>query len=128
MSVLIKDVDKILYSRFKSQAVLHGLKVGEALSLAMEKWLDNISSETEEELVRIRNNATYRRLFPELFEEHENRWVVISEGRMIGIYDTMLEAAKAIKSNNLYGKVNIITQITQETRKVRLGMRRRRES
>ena len=128
MSVLIKDVDKVLYSRFKAQAVLRGIKVGEALALAMENWLKDTSSENEDEQERIKNNATFRRLFPELIGEHENQWIVISNGRMIGLFDSMMEAADAIKKNNLYGKPNIITQITRETRKVRLGLRRRLES
>lgn len=93
MSILIKDVDKTLYSRFKSQAVLRGIKVGEALSLAMEKWLEDTANENEEEMERVRNNATFRRLFPELIDEHEGKWIVISQGRMIGLYGTMIEAA-----------------------------------
>jgi hypothetical protein len=38
MSVLIKDLDKELYTRFKAAVVAKGLKVGEAFELAMEKW------------------------------------------------------------------------------------------
>lgn len=125
MSVLIKDVDKVLYSRFKAQAVLRGLKVGEALSLAMEKWLEETVKETSDELDQAKNNAMYRRIFPELLAEHENRWIVISQGRVIGIFDTMIEAAHAIRDNDLVGKVNLMTKITKEVRKVRLGLRRR---
>lgn len=128
VSVLIKDVDKVLYSRFKAQAVLQGIKVGQALSLAMEKWLNNSISESAEEQVRTKNNATFRRLYPELIDEHENKWILISEGTMLGLFDTMMEGAHMIKSQNLYGKPNILTQLSKKSRKVTLGLRRRREN
>lgn len=127
MSVLIKDVDKILYNQFKSQAVIRGLKVGEALSLAMKKWLDDISTENEEEMERIRNIATYRKLFLDLIDEHEGKWLLISQGRLIGIYENMMEAVNAIEKNDLYGCQNIMTELNRQTRTRRFGMRRRRE-
>lgn len=129
MSVLIKDVDKELYKKFKAKAVLKGIKVGTALSLAIEKWLQEDDIITDEETNRIRNNETYNKLLPRLIRDNRNAWVVISEGEFIGVFKSQKDAIEAVESNNLYGKVNIVSQIAKEkTRVVRFGIRRKRKA
>ncbi|MHA2252676.1 MAG: hypothetical protein ACXAD7_20095 [Candidatus Kariarchaeaceae archaeon] len=126
MSVLIKDVDKELYRKFKAKAVMRGIKVGTALSLAIEKWLQDVDVSSDEEIIRIRNNETFNNLLPKLLRDHDKDWVVISEGEQLGVFKSQKEAFEAMESNNLYGKVNIVAQITgTKKRVVRLGVRRK---
>lgn len=120
-SVLIKDVDKQLYSQFKAEAALRGIKIGDALQLAMKKWLDDQKSNTEIESQRIKNNALFRQLLPDLLDEHQGKWVLISDGQLYGVYPTKPEAMEAIKENQLTSSHNLVSPITDEKRTVRLG-------
>ncbi|MHA1865949.1 MAG: hypothetical protein ACTSVB_11740 [Candidatus Heimdallarchaeaceae archaeon] len=43
MSVLIKNVKKELYARFKAKAAMKGLKLSEAFEEAMLKWINEDS-------------------------------------------------------------------------------------
>ena len=92
MSVLIKDIDKELYARFKAEAALHGIKLGEALTLAMKCWLEIQKKGNNEDSDHIQNNATYRRLLPSLLEKNNGKWIIIHGGRLIGIYEDRNEA------------------------------------
>ncbi|MHA1652336.1 MAG: hypothetical protein ACTSYB_19295 [Candidatus Helarchaeota archaeon] len=125
MSVLIKDVDKELYARFKAAAAMRGIRLNEALCKAMEYWLKMEETKSQDDYDRIINNATYRRLFPELIKEHEDEWIVISKGKVIGLFKTRIEAIKAIKANNLIHTCNLVTPITRKKRKVTLGFGRK---
>lgn len=123
-SVLIKDVDKQLYSRFKAEAALRGIKIGEALQLAMKKWLENQSTNNEIETQRIRNNAVFRQLLPNLIEEHKDQWIVISNGQLKGIVKHKNEAIQMIEDLEIMDQHNLISPITKTKRKVRMGFGR----
>ncbi|MHA1205666.1 MAG: hypothetical protein ACTSRR_10310 [Candidatus Heimdallarchaeaceae archaeon] len=125
MSVLIKNVKKELYARFKAKAAMKGLKLSEAFEEAMLKWINEDDPQTEEDKERALNNATLRRLRAELIKEHENEWVVISSGKLIGIYPNREKAIKAIRENNLEGKCNIVTPVKPLRRKVSIRYRRK---
>lgn len=73
---------------------------------------------------RILNNTTYGRLIPNLIKDHEGEWVVISKGKLIGIFKTRLEAIRAIKTYNLLDYCNIVSPITTKKRKVVFGFGR----
>ncbi|MCY3412826.1 MAG: hypothetical protein INQ03_14410 [Candidatus Heimdallarchaeota archaeon] len=124
MSVLIKDIDKELYSKFKAEAALHGIKVGEALTLAMQTWLDQQHKNSQNDPDRTRNNATYRRLIFSLEKEHAGKWMIINKAQLVGVFANREEALKMAKNKNLEGH-SIICPIssTQQTRT--LGLRRR---
>ncbi|MFX0063246.1 MAG: hypothetical protein ACFFC7_13805 [Candidatus Hermodarchaeota archaeon] len=125
MSVLIKDVDKELYARFKAAAATRGLRLNDALCQAMLYWLEKETPKNKTDNERMLNNATYRRVVPELLEEHAEKWIVISGGEVIGIFNNREEAIEAIKANNLLGHCNIVSPITTIKRKVTLGFGRR---
>ncbi|MFX0090726.1 MAG: hypothetical protein ACFFBD_03095 [Candidatus Hodarchaeota archaeon] len=80
-------------------------------------------NETENE--RRLNKATYRRVVPELLDEHEGKWIVISSGEVIGIFNNRKEALEAIKTNHLLHHCNLVSPITNIKRKVTLGFARR---
>ncbi len=39
MNVTVRDLDETVYRRFKARAVEEGMKLGEALTQAMEMWV-----------------------------------------------------------------------------------------
>ncbi len=125
MSVLIKDIDKELYAKFKSAAALRGLRINDALCEAMKKWIKDEKPLSEKDKERIENNATYRRIIPNLLENNESKWVVISKGELIGLYPDRLTALNVIKEKNLRNRCNIVAPISRSTRKVTLGFGRR---
>jgi hypothetical protein len=124
MSVLIKEVDKELYAKFKSKAALKGLRINEAFTEAIIQWLAEGAIKDTKNLMRQQNNATFRRIFPDLVKDHEGKWVVISEGLMIGIFGDRKAAIKAVIENKLEDKCNIVSPISNKKRTTRLGLRR----
>ncbi|MHA1972471.1 MAG: hypothetical protein ACTSW1_05750 [Candidatus Hodarchaeales archaeon] len=125
MSVLIKGIDKELYAKFKASAAMKGLRINDALCQAMKYWIEKETPKDETEDERMRNNATYRRLIPELIKENEGKWVVISNGQLIGIFPDKESAINSIKEKALYNHCNIVSPITKVKRKVTLGFGRR---
>lgn len=79
----------------------------------------------EEDNERVLNNATYRRLLPEIIADHEGEWIVISKGELVGIYKNREEAINAVKSNKLTENCNIVSPITNKQRKITLGFGRK---
>ncbi|MHA1685301.1 MAG: hypothetical protein ACTSYD_02710 [Candidatus Heimdallarchaeaceae archaeon] len=125
MAVLIKDIDKELYTKFKILAAKKGLKISEAFAEAIKKWLEEEKNLSETEKVRQENNATYRRLLPELIKDNEGKWILICEGEFIGIFPTRKAAVEEIKRKNLVDRYNLLSPITSQKRKVTLGLRRK---
>jgi hypothetical protein len=125
MSVLIKDVDKELYAQFKAAAVMRGLRLNEALCKAMEYWIKLEQTKDKSDDERMLNNAAYRRLIPQLLKDHEGEWIVISKGELIGIFNSRLDAVKAIKIHNLLNQCNLVSPISTRKRKVTLGFGRK---
>lgn len=125
MSVLIKDIDKELYAKFKASAALHGLRLNDALCEAIKCWIDNNSPKNHEDIDRIRNNATYRRLASDLLPDHENEWVLISNGELLGLFPDRMQAIKKVEEDDLYNKSNLISPLTLAKRQVTLGFGRK---
>jgi hypothetical protein len=125
MSVLIKDVDRDLYAKFKAAAALRGLRLNDALCQAMKIWIEDNSPKTETDRERIENNAAYRRLIPDLLQNHEGEWVVISGGELIGIFPNRNAALECVRDSGLLGKCNLVSPVKATKRKVTLGFGRR---
>lgn len=124
MSVLIKDIDKELYARFKAEAALHGIKLGEALTLAMRSWLQIQKNGNIEDGDRIQNNATYRRLLPSLLEKHQGKWIIIHDSRLVGIFENRETALDETKKLKLTGH-SIVCPISDNRQLRSMGLRRR---
>ncbi len=125
MSVLIKDIDKELYAKFKASAALHGLRLNDALCEAMKCWIENKKPKNDDDTERMKNNATFRRLAPDLLPDHENEWILISSGELIDIFPDRMSAIKKTYELNLHDKVNLVSPLTQSKRRVTLGFGRR---
>ena len=39
MNITVRDLDEVVFKRFKAKAVEEGMKLGEALTQAMEMWI-----------------------------------------------------------------------------------------
>ncbi len=125
MSVLIKDIDKELYAKFKAAAALRGLRLNDAFCQAIACWIERESPKDNNDRDRIQNNAIYRRLFPGFISENAGKWVVISRGELIGIFTDRKSAIEEVKNKGLQNSCNIVSPITRKRRKVTLGFGRR---
>ncbi|MFW9996578.1 MAG: hypothetical protein ACFFD4_31325 [Candidatus Odinarchaeota archaeon] len=123
--MLIKDIDKELYARFKAVAALRGLRLNDALCQAMACWIEKESPKDDNERDRIQNNAIYRRMFPDLIGENEGKWIVIAGGELLGIFTDRESAIEEIKNKGLQNSCNIVSPITRKRRKITLGFGRR---
>lgn len=54
MNVTIRDVDEAVFRRFKARAVEEGMRLGEALTQAMEMWLKQKSLKPKASFLDIR--------------------------------------------------------------------------
>lgn len=80
---------------------------------------------TEKETLIQENNVTYRKLLPELIKEHKNKWILITEGKFIGIFDTREEALGEIKKRNFHNRCSLLSPIVAHKRKVSFGFGRK---
>ena len=54
MNVTIRGVDEAVYRRFKAKAIEEGMKLGEALTQAMELWIRQRSIKPTKSLLEIK--------------------------------------------------------------------------
>ena len=54
MNITIRDLDESVYRRFKAKAVEEGLKIGEAMTQAMELWIRQRSMKPRGSLLDIK--------------------------------------------------------------------------
>jgi len=87
----------------------------------MKKWLEE-KGLSEAEKLRQRNNATYRRLLPDLIKYNEGKWILICEGDFIGIFSERKDAVEEIKRRNLVDRYNLLSPITTQKQKVTFGL------
>ncbi|HKZ42988.1 MAG TPA: hypothetical protein VJ044_18660 [Candidatus Hodarchaeales archaeon] len=95
MSIVVKDVEKDVYARFKARAVQRGMKIGAAVTEAMKKWLEDIPIDILTSQNQANNDA-YRRLIGSLRKSHSEKWGVISQGDLVGVFDDKSAALSVI--------------------------------
>lgn len=122
MAIIIRDVNKEIYAKFKAKAAEYGLKIGEALTKAMESWMNLNNTLTDEEFERRKNLATYRSVIRDLEKSYPQKWGLISNGDLQCIKNTHEEIVEEIKSRNLIGKPCYIFQIGRRIVKRTFGM------
>jgi hypothetical protein len=91
-TVLVRGVDEEAYRRAKAAAALKGVPLGRAVSEALEEWSSGsdeaaveFEAETDREFIR----RSWQRL-----RRHKGRTVVISSGKLQGVFDTYDQASK----------------------------------
>ena len=124
--VVIKNVDEELYRKFKAMVVLKGLTLGEALNQALSLWSrasENIEVVEYLEIVKEAeaNRRVYRELEDYLIRNHENKYVAIARGKLLGIFDSRKEALEAVRKVN--PQHAIVTKVEpKKTRVIELSM------
>jgi len=109
LTLVIKKIDPEKLRLFKAEAVRRGLLLRQALEEAITLWLNSRPAEawTDFEV----NNRVYESMKEELRRNHFGRFVVIAEGRLVGVFDEKEEAVKALR--NVSNRVNqaILSQV-----------------
>jgi hypothetical protein len=122
LSVLIREIDKEIYAKFKAKAIEQGLKVGEALTRAMKEWIKSNETVSEEEAMSKKNLFVYRTLIKDLEKSHPSKWGLISNGELQCIKDTREELAQELEHRNLSGSPCLMFQIGVKVRKRTFGI------
>ncbi|GBC72168.1 hypothetical protein HRbin02_01965 [Candidatus Calditenuaceae archaeon HR02] len=109
MTLVIKKIDSEKVRLFKAEAVKRGLLLHQALEEAITLWLNASSSAVETDFEV--NNRVYEAMKEELRKKHTGKFVVVAEGRLVGVFDEKKEALEALHS--LGNNINhaILTQI-----------------
>ncbi|QOJ79188.1 hypothetical protein IG193_01630 [Infirmifilum lucidum] len=122
-TVTIRGVDEKTYRKIKAIAALRGVKVGDIVNEALKLWL-SIRPEVLEAFSTIdeeadRNRKAYESLRSEL-EKYKGKYVAIAHGSLLGVYDSIKEAAEAVERAN--ARHGIVKKIVEEApEKVELG-------
>ena len=122
MSVLIREIDKDIYAKFKAKAIEQGLRVGEALTRAMIEWIKSNETVSEEEAISKKNLFIYRTMIKDLEKLHPSKWGLISNGELQSIKDTREELAQEIEARNLIERPCLMFQIGVKVRKRTFGI------
>lgn len=126
MPIVIKKADELVYSRFKAKAFEKGLRIGEAITEAMDYWLELKNKEDFNQIMENRNEIAFRRIFPNLLNQNEGNWGLISNGDLVDVYKTKFECFDAIKEKNLIQTHNLVFPIEKiASRHLRFGPYRR---
>jgi hypothetical protein len=124
-NVLIRDVDTDTYNNFKAKAAQKGLKLGDAITKAMQEWLENNKIITERDRQRQDNLLTYRKLKDTLNKEYKGKWVLIGRGELITSSNNLNLITERINELNLQGEHCYVFQVGKEIKRRSFGLGRR---
>ncbi len=93
--MVIKKVDEKKLREFKAEAIRRGLTFSKAFEKAIDLWL---KERTAIEAIDI-NNKLYEEVKDELVKKYHGKYVVIAEGKLLGIYNSLKEVSKVLKEN-----------------------------
>ena len=110
MTLVIKKIDPEKVRLFKAEAVKKGLLLHEALEEAITLWLNFRGSFVESDFEA--NNRVYEAMKEELKKNHMGSFVVIAEGRLVGVCEDKGEALSALHSLGSNVGHAILTQIS----------------
>ena len=92
---LIRALDPEIYKRFKAAAVLRGITLSQAFNEAMKLWLDKYG-ETVVKSVEDINDEFLTRAKSEIDKRYKGKYVIIAEGRIAAVVDTLRDAYKIL--------------------------------
>ena len=96
MTLVIKKVDEKKLREFKAEAIRRGLTFSKAFEKAIDLWLKR--ERTVIEAVDI-NNKLYEEVKDELVKKYHGKYVVIAEGKLLGVYDSLREVSRILREN-----------------------------
>ncbi|MHA1450544.1 MAG: hypothetical protein ACTSP4_14135 [Candidatus Hodarchaeales archaeon] len=74
--LVIKNVDNDVYRRFKAKVVERGMRIGDAITIAMEKWINEDFSPDSMLGVQYKNKVFYRSIISDLQRKHGGKWLL----------------------------------------------------
>jgi hypothetical protein len=120
----VRGLSEELLRRVKAVASLRGISVIDAFQEALTIWL-SIRPEVLEKFSEIeaeaeRNRKALQEKYDELVRDYKGKYVAVARGRILGIYETLEEAAQAVEGAS--AKQGIIEKIEpREKKEVELG-------
>ncbi|ALL01993.1 hypothetical protein Pyrde_1950 [Pyrodictium delaneyi] len=90
---MLKKISPEKVRLLKAEAARRGLSPSEAVEEAIELWLRR-SSVVEDSTA---DDEAWERLRPRLLREARGMYVVIAEGRLVGVYASLEEAARVLR-------------------------------
>ncbi len=120
----VRGLSEELYRRVKAVASLRSIRISEAFNEALKIWL-SIRPEVVEKFSEIeaeaeRNRKALQEKYNELVRDYKGKYVAVAKGRILGIYETLEDAAQAVEGAG--AKQGIIEKIEPRAKKeVELG-------
>ena len=109
MTLVIKKLDPEKLRRFKAEAVRRGLLLHQALEEAITLWLNYNEADLETDADA--NNRVYEAMKEELSKKYKGKFIIIAEGKLIGIYENLNEASEKLRSLKPRIKHAILTKV-----------------
>ena len=115
----VRGLSEELYRRVKAVASLRSIRISEAFNEALKIWL-SIRPEVLEKFSEIEAEAELNRKalqekYDELVRDYKGKYVAVARGRILGIYETLEEAAQAVEGAS--AKQGIIEKIEPRAKK-----------
>lgn len=124
-NILIRDVDPLVYAKFKAKAAESGLKLGEAFTRALIDWIERQNTLKEKDYQRTLNLVAYRRLKKTLDEKFQGKWVLIARGELLETGDSLEPILSKMKQNNLLSEQCYVFQVGRQFSQRSFGFGRR---
>ena len=109
MTLVIKKLDPEKLRQFKAEAVRRGLLLHQALEEAITLWLNYNEADLETDADA--DNRVYEAMKEELSKKYKGKFIIIAEGKLIGIYENLNEASEKLRSLKPRIKHAILTKV-----------------
>jgi hypothetical protein len=117
LTLIIKKIDQRTLRNLKADAARRGLTLAEVFQEAAHLWLSR-GQETSMLTETDRDNEFYESEEAELEKRYKGRYVLIAGARLVGAFDDLEAAGKAIRSLSPRPVHAILTRIGQDERMV----------
>jgi hypothetical protein len=114
LTLVIKQIDQRTLRELKAQAARRGLTLAQVFEEAVNLWLNRNESPLTTETDR--DNEFYESSRAELEAEYRGRYILITSGRFIGVYDSLEQAGEAIKALSPRPTHAIITKAGEDVK------------
>ena len=117
MTLVIKKIDQRTLRNLKAEAARRGLTLAEVFQEAAHLWLSR-GQETSMLTETDRDNEFYESEEAELERQYKGRYVLIAGARLVGAFDDLEAAGKAIRFLSPRPVHVILTKMGQDERMV----------
>lgn len=99
MDVLIRNVPSKAYREFKSRAARSGMRLGDALKEAMERWAAATGDEAS--APHDQNDDAFRRMKPTLQRKYSGKFIAVANGQLVAVADTLEQLAVELRRKRI---------------------------